>query len=116
MEVEAKVGGTFGAFGPACNVVSPLHKLEEDGDLASDGQTNWEVNAYPNPFSNTITLSHNAIGREVSIRVMDMLGKVVYETKSNDSEITIGEGLSKGVYSVSIDIDRQRKVIKIVKE
>ncbi len=114
VEVATEVNGVFGAYGSPCTITTPIAKMEEaksELDIIQD----WVVNAYPNPFSNTITLSHNATGHDVNIRMMDMLGKVVYETTTTAFEITMGNGLSKGMYHISVEVGGQRKELKGIK-
>ncbi len=105
-------------------------EFDEESELETvDGE--WEVNTYPNPFSNqiTISLSGSAIcgsricpssfgggWEEAGIRVMDMLGKVVVETTTTASEITLGNGLARGMYNIMITSGDNRKMIKVIKE
>ncbi len=113
--VAAEIGGAFGSFGPTCSVTTPPVLRLEDETISSDTIT-FEAIAYPNPFTNNLTLSHNATGKEVNIRLLDMLGKVVYETNTTAAEITLGDGLAKGMYHISIGVGEERKKLKVLKE
>ncbi len=68
---------------------------------------------YPNPTSDMITVSSlNHFEDEVSIKVINLLGSVVYSHTTKDSEHNFNmEHLSNGVYLVSVE-DKNNKVVK----
>ena len=115
--VRAFVNGSWGSFSTPCSLtITSALKLEESLEDGRVEPVAFDVNAYPNPFSSTLNISHNATGHEVNIQMVDLVGKLVYEAKTTASEITIGNGLAKGLYHVTVTVGDQRKVLRVMKE
>jgi hypothetical protein len=75
-----------------------------------------EINIYPNPASDRITISAKTYTGEMDVSVYDILGKPALEkTIKNKADIDIS-GLSKGIYMVKVIGRNKYWVRKIVKE
>lgn len=75
------------------------------------------TNLYPNPFSSNFTVVSGVEG-EVKIDVMDLLGKIIVQTRGNAKEeinLQMNEAPS-GIYLVKISADGNTIVKKIIKE
>lgn len=75
------------------------------------------VKIYPNPFSNEMTI--DITGKRnipLNIRLLNVLGEVMYETKTNDERVYLSmPHLSKGLYFLEVVSGNQRSVSKVVK-
>jgi hypothetical protein len=83
-----------------------------------NGNKTDEVVLYPNPFYKATTLRINsATSIEADIRIVDVNGLTVstYSGLINNSDITIGESLSSGVYFAHITTANGVKVVKLIK-
>lgn len=75
---------------------------------------------YPNPFENEINIHFHKFGN-VIIRVFDVTGKLVFETKTNNSNetdktLSLKEHLISGVYIIQIEYeDGVKDMCKLVK-
>lgn len=77
---------------------------------------------YPNPFTNTTTLTYNLnTNADVEISLCDVLGKEISLFKSNQSsgkhELAINSsdlGLAKGMYFVKLKMNEEQKTIKLI--
>jgi hypothetical protein len=80
---------------------------------------NFKIEILPNPSEKYFNLIINTgDATKISIRVMDVLGRVV-EVRTNiaaSSNIRFGNDLSAGIYFAEIIQGRNRKVIKLVKQ
>ncbi len=74
------------------------------------------ANVIENPFRNRLTIENNT-GEQLSIRVFDLMGRVIYSTTSADSEIEINSSYWKPDMYITIiqqgDRIKKQKVIKI---
>jgi PKD repeat protein len=78
--------------------------------------SNKTVQIYPNPVRNTLHLN---LGNSVAeyITLLNIQGKIVYQTKSRTSQLTINlEELSKGVYFLKVVTAGEINTYKIIKE
>ncbi len=73
------------------------------------------INIYPNPFSDEIIIT-NKNNEEAEVIVYDILSRVVAREKFTSTTIINTEQLSKGMYVVSLETERERMVRKFVKE
>lgn len=102
---------TWLPYGPACQVaISGFSRMKA---------VETEAIAYPNPFSDQISIDVTFSGhREVSIQVYDLMGRTLEKAKAdgNDKVIfTIGQSLPTGVYHVAIQSGDETETIRIVK-
>lgn len=75
-----------------------------------------QVSLVPNPFEDAITISGELVGK-VQIQIVDVLGKLVYQTTKEGSEgiPTIYPELQAGTYIITVQTDtfiEQQKIIK----
>jgi hypothetical protein len=79
----------------------------------------FEVTASPNPFDNNFGMFLNSTSTEdVSIRVYDMIGKLVEqrEVKSGDVVMQeIGARFPSGVYNVIVTQGAEVKTLRVIK-
>lgn len=72
-------------------------------------------NHYPNPVTNSLTISNNSTIDYVE--VMSILGQKIMRKNVNDLQTTINlSQLSKGIYFVKVSSEGQEKILEIVKE
>jgi hypothetical protein len=90
-------------------------RIVTSGDLLDN-----QITAYPNPFSQTITLAFSSVQTEnIAIQVMDINGRMLVSlTKPAQSNLTLNElnDFSNGVYFIKITQGDFIKVIKVIKE
>ncbi|RKS02408.1 DUF4082 domain-containing protein [Flavobacterium sp. 102] len=101
-----------GKAGKNCSIRTP--------SLASKMiQSAFEVKAYPNPFDNSFLVGVSTQSQSsVSVKVYDMLGRLVESYEATSSELAtlqIGSRYPSGVYNVIIKQDDEVKTLKVVK-
>jgi hypothetical protein len=80
------------------------------------GNTLMDVKIYPNPTMSDFRMSlGNAQGEPVSIRIMDITGKVLKQIKTAGNLIVFGKELTSGVYFVEINKGNNRQTFKLIK-
>lgn len=90
-----------------------------------EGESEINIELYPNPIIDYATLKFTSSDPhfEVSLRLLDLLGKEVFHKKIDisvgESSITLDESdlaqLNSGIYSLVLSSDKFRKVIRVVK-
>ncbi|HCY00705.1 MAG TPA: hypothetical protein DG754_11250 [Bacteroidales bacterium] len=73
---------------------------------------NFTVNAYPNPFTNEITISNAKVERVV---IYNLIGQEVMNVRVNGNKV-ITSDLSSGVYVVSFEGNGERAIRKMIKQ
>ncbi|HWY12562.1 MAG TPA: T9SS type A sorting domain-containing protein [Bacteroidia bacterium] len=77
--------------------------------------TNDEINFYPNPFNNKITIISN--GRKNSIQIYNSLASLVYNAIIEDTKSEIDlSGLFNGIYFIRISNEKIISTKKVIKE
>ncbi|WP_326983645.1 T9SS type A sorting domain-containing protein [Chryseobacterium sp. MYb264] len=67
--------------------------------------------AYPNPVRETLTIDH--VAKNVPVKIYDLSGKLLIETKTTDSKTTINTNdLPKGQYILSVENYKGQAFIK----
>lgn len=107
-----------------------LKQVDVNGDfeysetliIDNDEVTASNMNVYPNPFNSTVSIMCTAKqDGEATIRVTDISGREVIAMNrevvkgSNSIQLEDMEQLKQGVYFVSVQIDGQTQVTKLVK-
>ena len=71
----------------------------------------------PNPSSNQFTLvAHSTNTQPINIRVMDAVGKMVYEAKGNvEQSMRFGEKFANGLYIIEVKQEDELRILKAVK-
>ncbi|WP_394759914.1 T9SS type A sorting domain-containing protein [Flavobacterium sp.] len=115
-DVIPNTASIFFDFNPA--IVTNTFNTEFVAALNIPEFESKEFSAYPNPTSNTITISLNNNSDNIdSVIVTDVLGKTVLTKMINDSSAKIDlSNMSKGIYLLKVKSREQEKVLKIVKE
>ena len=115
VRVRLMTTNVYSDYGPACYINSPA--IPRDGDAAVAKL--FKVSGYPNPFDNDFKLSFDSTStQDVSIRVFDILGKMLEEQtfKSVDAEEQeIGARLPSGMYLVNVSQGEDNKTLKMIK-
>ena len=71
----------------------------------------FELNIYPNPVINQITISHGEKVKEISL--MDANGKIILEQKASGRETELEmTGLPAGMYFIRLDDGNMKRIIK----
>ncbi|WP_293871249.1 S8 family serine peptidase, partial [Flavobacterium sp.] len=75
------------------------------------------VKLYPNPNKGTFTISLNKSISEIDITIFDMLGKLIYQTKTEgkDLELSIPH-LPSGLFIVKLNSKELTETLKFIKE
>jgi hypothetical protein len=87
--------------------------MEGIPDIASGN----EINIYPNPATNIITVSATTFTGEMDVSVYDILGQLHLKKILNDNKGDIDiSGLNRGIYMVRVTVRNNYWARKIVKE
>jgi hypothetical protein len=105
---------SYGLGGPSCS--------DNIAGIASAAGDKYSITAYPNPFDQTITITAQlAAASEIKIELVNVLGQVIAsddfgKVSGGQFQRTIStDGLSAGMYLVSISINGTNTVLKLVK-
>ena len=74
---------------------------------------NNKLQIYPNPAKNIINIKYNSEIEKISI--FDYLGKEILTQIQNNNEINV-ENLSKGIYTIEIQLENEKVSKKFIKE
>lgn len=81
----------------------------------SEVETSFELKVYPNPVKNELSI--NASETITAIKVFNILGQEVLNTKSNAIQNKLDmSSLNSGTYFVQVSADNKIKTVKVVKE
>ena len=71
------------------------------------------LSIYPNPFKEETTVDFGRVVKTVSIKVVDVFGKLIEEhsVTNTDKHILKRENKASGIYFVEIEVEQQEKVI-----
>lgn len=79
----------------------------------------YYVNGFPNPFNDTFKFNVNTSSNEIlSIKIYDMLGKLIENNNSSISDINnleIGKNYSKGIYNIVVTQGENIKTLRVIK-
>jgi hypothetical protein len=113
MQVAVQFNNVWSDFGPVCNLTVGTAMSRSFSDEVVE---NFEIKAFPNPFTSNFTLLLSNESTETNISIFDMTGKMLQQVSTNESEVSIGENLTKGVYLVQILQGQETKNIRVVKQ
>ena len=86
-----------------------------DAPEPGEGPTRF-VEVFPNPTKDRINIRFEAAG-DASIRLYDMMGRLVYSDASNTQAFVIStQGLGRGVYTLVINIADNQQIERVVVE
>jgi uncharacterized protein YegP (UPF0339 family) len=129
ISVSVEYGGSYGAYGPVCNVTlppPPSSAANPNGDNNNTGEemeteaiSGFDAVAFPNPFADAFTLNVRSESHEaVVVRVYDMNGKLLENRNLQASEaatVVIGGNLAAGMYHVTVMQGDNLKTMKMIK-
>ncbi|MBL0183038.1 MAG: T9SS type A sorting domain-containing protein [Chitinophagaceae bacterium] len=85
-------------------------------EIIINEETPFSVKVLPNPSSNYFTLQvQSDLKEHVEIRVTDLQGRRVYNTRGNAASFRFGETFVKGIYLVEVVQGDQKRVLKLIK-
>jgi hypothetical protein len=94
--------------------VKSMSISDEDGNSIEDD--NVQINLYPNPAQNSITLRFNSSEIiNANVTIMDISGRTILMKKVDQPESQISvNGLANGVYFVKIEQNGSTKINKLI--
>lgn len=96
--------------------VDPWSEYSEECDLGfTDQQIKLDVVIYPNPIQNLLTIYNTSNTEITSIKLYDVLGRLILAEEGNVSEIDVSH-LNSGVLFVEIETDNGVVTKKIIKK
>ena len=116
VRVAVQFGGTWQAYGSACNITSPATFAR----LNAGETVSLNVKAVPNPFETEyVLMAQGGNQNPVQVAVYDMLGKQVeqFSVEANELENhSLGSNYTSGIYNVMISQGDEQQVVRIVKK
>jgi hypothetical protein len=106
----------------SCNpiVVNDNNEEQEDATSKLNEELVWDAAVSRNPYDQYVTIRLNSTSdSDVELTMIDAMGKVVSHDASNLKELgsmRIGEGLTPGMYLISIRQDDNIKTIRVIKQ
>ena len=114
VSVSVLTTGIWSPYGNTCTVTAPAAAR----NITKEPLTNFNVKAWPNPFSGAATLGFFDAGTSpVSVKVFDMTGKLLdaFEVATGIDTLTLGDRYPAGVYTVSATCQSVSRTLRIVK-
>jgi hypothetical protein len=116
VRVAVQFGGTWQAYGSACNIKSPATNARQMGENA----VSLTVKAIPNPFETEyVLMAQGGNQSPVQVSVYDMLGKQIeqFSVEANELENrSLGGNYTSGIYNVMISQGDDQQVVRIIKK
>ncbi|OYU83033.1 MAG: hypothetical protein CFE24_13140 [Flavobacterium sp. BFFFF2] len=116
VRVAVQFGGTWQAYGSACNVKSPATFARQNAEET----VSLTVKAVPNPFETEyVLMAQGGNQTPIQVAVYDMLGKQVEQFSVEASELenrSLGTNYSSGIYNVMISQGDDQQVVRIIKK
>jgi hypothetical protein len=82
--------------------------------LGVDGFDNANFRFYPNPTSSIVNFAYSSAITKIT--VMNLLGQVLQENKSNDLQVTVDlSSYPSSTYLIRVEADTTSKIVKVVK-
>jgi len=115
IRVAVLYNSVYGDFGPACTVTTSAGFSR----TAAAPLAVFDVKTYPNPFAENFKLDINTSAEEsVSVKVYDMIGKLVESKEISVSELgtqELGSRYPSGVYNVIVSQGENAKTLRVIK-
>jgi hypothetical protein len=115
VRVALFTAGSWSPFGDACEITSPAAARATQEIV----ENNFSVVAYPNPYDYQFGFSvQSTSDSKVSIKVYDMIGKLVEEREVSVQEMPVQEVGSRypsGVYNVVVSQDGEVRTLRVIK-
>ena len=116
VRVRVLSSGIYSDYGDACFITSPAFARTVETLVDSNV---FEVTASPNPFDTNFGMFLNATSTEdVSIRVYDMIGKLIEQREVKATEVVtqeVGNNYPSGVYNVIVSQGADIKTLRVIK-
>ncbi|OYU83949.1 MAG: hypothetical protein CFE24_08790 [Flavobacterium sp. BFFFF2] len=116
VRVAVQFGGTWQAYGSACNVKTPATLARG----ISENEVALSIKAIPNPFeSEYVLMAQGGNQTPVQVSVYDMLGKQVEQFSAETHELenrSLGTNYASGIYNVMISQGDDQQVVRIIKK
>jgi hypothetical protein len=117
IQVAVQFNGVWSDYGPSCSLTVGEDNVSITREVSEELINNFEIKAYPNPFSSEINLQLSAIETNSLVTVFDMTGKQIQQINTQSNEISIqGSDWAPGVYLVQILQGGEMKNIRVVKQ
>jgi hypothetical protein len=106
----------------SCNpiVVNDNNEEQEDATSKLNEELVWDAAVSRNPYEQYVTIRLNSESdSDIELTMVDAMGKVVSHEVANIKELgstRIGEGLTPGIYLISIRQDENIKTIRVIKQ
>ncbi|MCB9197349.1 MAG: T9SS type A sorting domain-containing protein [Flavobacteriales bacterium] len=130
VQVRAYIGTEIGTYGNVCQITTPgaaamtindditstYEKvyIDEFGYINNNALEN--VNVYPNPFLDNLTINFGQLLEGVEVSIYNSIGQIVHKEKSSDVQIELQlSELEVGVYLMQLQVGDETKMIRIVK-
>jgi hypothetical protein len=118
MNYKIKIELKTGSEGTWLANASPGTEIDLTAAVAGIGDLNGanNISIYPNPVSNELNISNIDMSEVKSIKVLNILGKVVVSQLSFDTNTIDVSTLVQGVYCLVISTERGTKQTKFIKK
>lgn len=104
----------------SCNIDINTITFTSNCNLGNEAFTKNVMVVYPNPFKNSFKISvPNLISNNVTIKVYDMLGKIieVLDLSTQDlSTLELGKNYKSGVYTILVQQSKNLQTLRVIKE
>jgi Zn-dependent metalloprotease len=129
-EINIVNGSNYNAYiTPACstNGASGARGMNPSGQTSDDvpamppkasAQTEPQINAIPNPFDNSLSVKCDSLtyNKLISLRVIDLIGNILYEKSYPESETEINlRDYAAGMYFLNVNISGRIHTRRIIK-
>jgi Leucine-rich repeat (LRR) protein len=75
-----------------------------------------QVSIYPNPTQNNFNIDLGEAFTQVNIQILDLSGRVVYQTTTNKQVVNLNFKAPKGIYFVRVNRGDNQSTIKLIKQ
>ncbi|MDX2361942.1 MAG: T9SS type A sorting domain-containing protein [Crocinitomicaceae bacterium] len=113
LDGDLVIGGHFTTNYSGGAGLNHLARVDPFAEL-SEQPTQQESLVFPNPFIDQIEVSGIASGTNYSI--INQAGQIVSKGKFNDGKILNLQALPTGIYMLHMDVEGQKRVLKMMKE
>ena len=119
VRVAVMTSGTWSPLGDACQITSPATTAKPGNAIAETATAAFTAVAAPNPFASEFAIDVTTPNQEnVTLRVYDMLGKLIESREVKVSEMIsekVGAQYPSGVYNVVVTQGEIVKTLRVIK-
>jgi len=117
--IKFRVTASSGPFNASSDTLFLFLTLGNGLSINNSNSNN--LNVYPNPFTNNISIQMpNITAKSVDVEIVDITGKIIYSENvltNSENEVNVNaNNLTKGIYILKILNDNQVFTKKIIKE